>query len=164
MKKWKILIENRFQNFDRKFLWKFSKILKKSRFSKNLEKSENFSIQIKLWKCSDFSIFRKSWFFRNFRNFSKNSRSRFQNRFSIKNFQPFSMIFFLNRFYFFRSIQKWRLEVHRTQRGRVSERNVAEKLGNFISTELFMLKRDKPIYNRTQSNTFRPYRARASGA
>ena len=34
------------------------------------------------------------------------------------------MILFLNRFRIFRLIQKRRLEVPRTQRGRVSERNV----------------------------------------
>ena len=67
---------------------KISKFSKKSRFSKNLEKFDFFSIQIKLWKISDFSIFRKSWFFRNFRKIFEKfsisiSKSIFDQKFSI---------------------------------------------------------------------------------
>ena len=100
------------------------------KFSKIFENFEQIKIFENFWKISknpkifqfksnyrNFRIFRfskifgKAWFFK--KN-SKIFRSRFQNRFSIKNFQYFFMIFFLNRYRIFWRIQKWRLEVPRT--------------------------------------------------
>ena len=103
-------------------------------FSKNL----NFFQKIwtffkKIWtfwkKYETFSkkrkLFEKIWNdFENFEMFLKNFRAKFWNLFSIKSFQYFCLIFFLNRFRISWKIQKWRLEVPRMQRGRVSERNV----------------------------------------
>ena len=135
MKKyWKFLIENRFQKFDRKIFEDFWKFSKKSRFSKIFEKSENFQLKSSYENFRIFRFFENLDFFEIFEKFSKKIRSRFQNLFSIKNFQYFSMNFFLNSCRMIWKSQKWRLEVARTQRGCVSERNVGEEAGVCIST------------------------------
>ena len=133
-KDWNFLIENRFQNRDRKFFDFFQKFRKNQDFSIFHFFPKIFwkiSIEIQLFSIFDFSkIFEKNEKIEKiekiliFSKFSKIFRSRFRNRFSIKNFQSFSMIFFLNRYRINWRSLTWRLEVLRTQCGRVKNRNV----------------------------------------
>ena len=116
-KDWKFLIENR---FSRKKIENFGKYWKISKISKNRRK---FQLKSNFFDFSIFRFFEIFGIFQNFRKFSKIFRNffgkYFQNRFSIKSFQCFSMNFFLNRFRISWGIQKWRLEMRRVQRGRV---------------------------------------------
>ena len=93
---------------------KIRKIFKieKSRFS--LKIFENRKI-----RKSKFLSFQNFW-------------SKFQNRFSTKNFQYFSMNFFLNRFYFFPSFIISRLEIARRPEGCVRLIIVKSKKATFF--------------------------------
>ena len=130
-KDWKLLIENRFQKNYRKnsrknpIFWKSrfsSKIFGKSK-TRNFLENRDFRRKFRVF---DFAkIFDENLdFSKNVEIFLKSVRYFFEIRFSIKSFQYFSMIFFLNRSRIVWIIQKWRLEVPKTQRGRVSEQNV----------------------------------------
>ena len=108
------MIENRFQNRDRKIFENFRKFRKNQDFSIFFiffrKFSENFQLKSNFFR---FSIFRFS------ENFRKFFRSKFQNRFSTKNFQYFSLNFFLNRYKIFPCCRIWSLEVARRPQRRV---------------------------------------------
>ena len=124
----KLLIEKRFWNFDREIFENFENRKFSLAFQWKIENFENFR-KSKIRKFLKFWVFH--WKYNGIFRFSKiseNVRSKFRNRFSIKSVWSFLMIFFLKCFKNSWRFQKWRLEVLRTQCGRISERNVRRRL------------------------------------